>query len=377
MSNRIAFYAPIKPPDHPIPSGDRLIARNLIKALTLAEYSVELATPYIAYSKRSDPAILAERKRGALDEAKAILERYQSAEKRDQPDLWLTYHPYCKAPDWIGPIVTEALEIPYVTVEAARTRQGENDEWGPWRTEAQMGIKQADLHLVFKPSDKAYLSELLGGADRLMPLAPFFDDTSLEQPIPFKSPRHFDPATPMLVCVGMMRKGKKDQNFYLLADLLSSLLDVPWNLVLVGSGPEEENIRTAFKTIPSHRQHWAGECSHAEVLGTMRAGDVFVWPGWREPIGMVYLEAASQGLPSVAFGDLGVPLVVEDGGTGLLARSGDAEDYRNKLRALLENPERRKFMGQAATEKVTAQHSIAAAARRLKTVLSPFLNNQN
>jgi hypothetical protein len=30
---RIAFYAPLKSPDHPVPSGDRLLARLLVDAL--------------------------------------------------------------------------------------------------------------------------------------------------------------------------------------------------------------------------------------------------------------------------------------------------------------------------------------------------------
>ena len=30
---RIAFYAPLKPPDHPVPSGDRRMARMLWAAL--------------------------------------------------------------------------------------------------------------------------------------------------------------------------------------------------------------------------------------------------------------------------------------------------------------------------------------------------------
>ncbi len=34
---RIAFYAPLKPPDHPVPSGDRRMARLLIAALAAAD----------------------------------------------------------------------------------------------------------------------------------------------------------------------------------------------------------------------------------------------------------------------------------------------------------------------------------------------------
>ena len=33
---KIAFYAPLKSPNHPVPSGDRLMARLLMMAITLA-----------------------------------------------------------------------------------------------------------------------------------------------------------------------------------------------------------------------------------------------------------------------------------------------------------------------------------------------------
>ncbi len=40
---RVTFYAPLKPPDHEVPSGDRRMARLLIQALELAGHEVEVA----------------------------------------------------------------------------------------------------------------------------------------------------------------------------------------------------------------------------------------------------------------------------------------------------------------------------------------------
>ena len=69
-----------------------------------------------------------------------ILARLEEAERLCTSlkgiDLFLTYHPYCKAPDWIGPRVSKALNVPYVTVEAAKTGQGfedGQDRWSRWR----------------------------------------------------------------------------------------------------------------------------------------------------------------------------------------------------------------------------------------------------
>ena len=41
---RLAFYAPLKPPDHPVPSGDRRMAQLLVQAWEKAGHQVELAS---------------------------------------------------------------------------------------------------------------------------------------------------------------------------------------------------------------------------------------------------------------------------------------------------------------------------------------------
>ncbi|MGI9352510.1 MAG: glycosyltransferase family 4 protein [Rhizobiaceae bacterium] len=369
VPRKIAFFAPIKPPDHPIPSGDRLIARILIKALELPGNEVELASRYICYSKRSSREILTERKQGALEEANKIIADYNSRTKPDRPDIWITYHPYCKAPDWIGPIVSKKLGIPYVTVEAVRTGQGgPEDEWAEWRSEAQAGIKKADMHMVFKPTDGAYLKEFLGSEEKLRNLTPFMD-THTELVTPIQRPEIWSCETPMMITAGMMRKGKKDRNFYILAETLSGLVNEKWNLVVVGGGPEEKNIRGAFSSIPDTRMHWTGQVEHSNVLGWMKSSDLFVWPGWKEPIGMVYLEAQLQGLPVIAYESMGVPLVVEHGKTGFLAPENGIEEMRENIRLLLANKKMRTEMGEAAVKKVSDEHSIEVAAKRLNKLL--------
>jgi len=368
---RIAFFAPIKPPDHHIPSGDRLIAQNLMKVFALAGYDAELASRYICYSKRSKPEILEERKSGALAEAERLIAYYSKLPKTLQPELWITYHPYCKAPDWIGPLVSKALGTPYITIEAARTGQGgPEDEWRPWREEAQPGIKRADLHLVFKPTDRAYLIELLGSDEKLTDFPTFMDFDPDQRTEPGQLPAHWDADTPVLITTGMMRKGKKDKNFYMLAEILSDITEHNWNLIVIGGGPEEENIKEVFSGIPPERIHWTGLIEQPEVLRWMAASNIFIWPGWKEPIGMVYLEAQLQNLPVIAYKSMGVPLVVEHGETGLLAEEGNINEIQRNILKLLRDEVLRQTMGKAGREKIISKHSPKAAAERFNGILA-------
>ncbi len=371
----IAFYAPIKPPDHPIPSGDRLIARNLLAAIELAGFDTLLASEHIAYSKREAADILAERKAGALAEAERLIAELANT----PPDIWLTYHPYCKAPDWIGPRVAEALSIPYVTVEAACTGQGfedGQDRWKMWRIEAQAGIKRADLHLCFKPTDRAYLTGLLGSDEKLVDIPVFFD-AQIQDGLPsIELPSHWRPNAPVLITAGMMRPGKKVANYQILADALKPLQSLHWNLVLIGGGPEEATVRDYFKDFADERLHWTGAITQAEVLAHMADADLFVWPGWKEPIGMVYLEAQLMGLPVAALKSMGVPLVVHHGETGLLAnevqpRENPAE-LTESLANLISHPALREDLGEAGKRSARTRHSLQAGAAALKTAFLPF-----
>ena len=43
---QVAFYPPLKPIDHPVPSGDRLIARMLCDALKTAGMEIDIASRF-------------------------------------------------------------------------------------------------------------------------------------------------------------------------------------------------------------------------------------------------------------------------------------------------------------------------------------------
>lgn len=370
---KIAFYAPIKPPDHPIPSGDRVIAGNLMAALREDGHDVELVSRFVAYSKREATSILQVRKRDALIEAQRVLDHLKGV----PPDLWMTYHPYCKAPDWIGPFVSRSLDIPYVTVEAAKTGQGlENgeDRWAAWRTEAQAGIRQAQLHLCFKPSDRAYLEHLLGEGARIEDIAPFID-TKVTTPLPDPDlPAHWRNDWPVLLAVGMMRPGKKLENYRLLSRALEPLQALHWTLCVVGDGPEMPRVREYFRGYAQERVQFSGAVDQSRVLALMQAADLFVWPGWREPIGMVYLEAQLMGTPVAAFQSLGVPLVVRHGETGLLAEEGDVAALSATLSQLISHPKLRFDLAERSSEYVQKNHSLTAASRQIGQALRNRLN---
>ena len=55
---RIAFYAPMKSPNHPVPSGDGLMAQLLVRALEMAGHSVEVVSELRIYAGTPEAAAL-------------------------------------------------------------------------------------------------------------------------------------------------------------------------------------------------------------------------------------------------------------------------------------------------------------------------------
>ena len=116
---RVAFYAPLKPPDHAVPSGDRRMARLLMAALERAGHRVILASRLRAFEGHGKAATQELIRREAEAQAAQLIERFRAAAAEARPEAWVTYHLYHKAPDWLGPPVSSALDIPYLIAEAS------------------------------------------------------------------------------------------------------------------------------------------------------------------------------------------------------------------------------------------------------------------
>ena len=74
---RIAFYAPLKSPDHPVPSGDRLMARLLIEAMRLAGHTVFVASQFRGYA--ASPEEFAQRRSAGEAAATELVAMWRGA----------------------------------------------------------------------------------------------------------------------------------------------------------------------------------------------------------------------------------------------------------------------------------------------------------
>ncbi|MCY1666973.1 glycosyltransferase family 4 protein [Rhizobium sp. SL86] len=353
---KIAFYAPLKSPDHPVPSGDRLMARQLLRALRQAGHVVEVVSQLRAYSASSD--VPADQETEAAAERERIAAEWRG---NGAPDLWFCYHPYYKAPDRLGPLLCNAFAIPYVTAECSYSDRRNIGGWAQSQALVRDGVKQAAVNLCLTERDRRGLQQAVPEA-RLERLSPFIDAA------PFLATKP-QPEAGHLVTVAMMRPGDKFSSYTALAAALSYLLDEDWTLSLVGDGPERTAVERLFATIPAERLRWHGELKSAEIGAVLSSACLYVWPGHGEAYGLAYLEAQAARLPVVAEAVAGVPEVVLHERTGLLTAPGDPMIYADAIRQLLRDPARRQIYANAARQFVTLERSLDGASETLDRIL--------
>lgn len=108
-----------------------------------------------------------------------------------------------------------------------------------------------------------------------------------------------------------------------------------------------------------------GWMTHAEALALYQAADIAAVPSlWREPFGLVAVEAMAAGLPVVASDTGGLSDIVRPGETGLLVPPGDAEALAAALETLLDDAGLRARMGAAGRIQAETEHDWQAVIRR-------------
>jgi len=373
---RLAFYAPLKPPDHPVPSGDRRMAQLLIRAWEQAGHRVEVASRLA--SRRSEGTEQTEVAAAAVGERERLLADYAARPPAKRPAAWFTYHLYYKAPDWLGPDLARALAIPYLVAEAsvASKRAGGPHALGHDATAA--ALQAAARVFVINPADREGLAPLVAPPHRLVDLPAFLDLAEFSRLAGPRAAerqalaqRHgLDAAKPWLLTVAMMRPGDKLASYRILGQALAGLLDLPWQLLLAGDGPARPEVEAVLAPLGAERVCYLGRLEEAAVAGCHAAADLCLWPAANEAYGMALVEAQAAGLPVVAGAVGGVPSIVADGITGLLTPPGETGAFAAAARSLIEAPARRAAMAAAARENVRRRHDIAAAARILDRSLA-------
>jgi len=378
----VAFYTPLKHPCQAEASGDRQIGRALLDGLRACGCEPELASR-LATWRRAFEAGEAER----LDRAAALIvatlvRRYRRRPATRRPRVWMTYQNYHRCPDLLGPAVSTALDIPYILVNPAISRASRRTPFRPWVSAARLAVRRADLIFAMSPRDVPRLARLRGAgfaAERLLLLPPAVDVTRFEVDSSRRSAyrselrRYFVASDgPLCLCVAMMRQADKLDSYHLLGAAFRRLHAErpgrPWRLLVVGDGPARPQVQAALAALPGDRIRLLGALESHALVPIYLGADLFVFPGIGEEYGLVYLEAAAAGLPTVACQGPGPNFMVPSDGGILTDPSPDA--FAEGLRTLLDDSGARQRMGDSAHRFVARERSMEAFRSRMRDGLA-------
>lgn len=363
---KICFFAPFKPLDHQMPSGDLVTATGLFEFLARRGHEVSavssLRCRWIFWKPWLWPWLLRERRR---------VPRTFGA---GRCDLWFSYHSYYKAPDLLGPTASRRMGAPYVLFQ------------GIYSTKRRRGLKTLPgFHLnrrallaarhVFtnKQIDLHNLRRLLP-EERITYVAPglhpreFAFDGDARAKLREQWQAGDDP---VVLSVAMFRPGVKTEGLTWVIRTCGELLrrGRQFKLVIVGDGQERAHLLRLSRNEIPERVLFAGQIHRRQLYRYYSAADLFVFPGIQESLGMVYLEAQSCGLPVVAFENAGVPEAIQNGRTGLLVPMHDAPRFREAIDRLLMDADLRRQMGENARTDVRKFHDLEKNYRQMEEIL--------
>ena len=129
----------------------------------------------------------------------------------------------------------------------------------------------------------------------------------------------------------------KDYPTYLRTAAAVITADPTIHFIIAGQGPEEKRIRKMISALrlESH-VHMLG--FRNDIVEVMKSLDLFLITSRTEGLGTIVLEAFAAGVPVVATRAGGIPEMVEDTVTGILAEPGDTESLKNATLRVLTDP---------------------------------------
>lgn len=147
-----------------------------------------------------------------------------------------------------------------------------------------------------------------------------------------------------------------------------------------GTGIEEENLRAEInKEGLSDCVKISGSKHPEEIRASMEQAGIYLFTSdFSEGWGAVLNEAMNSGCAVVASHAAGAtPYLVENGKNGFIYKSGDVYGLYEKIKYLLENPDKQREAGKNAYLTITQKWNADVAAERLLKLTEKIISGEN
>ena len=368
---KILFYAPFKPLGHGHPSGDLVTATEIVDYLVKQGHEViqasSLRCRWIYWKPWLWPKLLVEKRR--------MVRRFS----KKNVDLWFTYHTYYKAPDLLGPYAARKLNLPYVIFQGMySTKHRRKLKTIPGFHLNRRTLCDARHVFVNKTVDRINLKRLIAD-ERISYVSPGIDPAAFDFDDDARRAlrRQWNAGTePLVFSAAMFRADVKSEGLTWVIRACGELVrrGNALRLVIAGDGIQRDKLQRLAARQLGDRAVFVGKIPRDNMYRYYSACDLFVFPGIRESLGLVFLEAQSCGLPVVAFDNAGVPEAVQDGTTGLLVPMYAAKPFADAIEQLLKDSQLRRKMGLAARSYVRQNHDLNQNYRKMDALLQEIVD---
>ena len=139
------------------------------------------------------------------------------------------------------------------------------------------------------------------------------------------------------------------KNPMLIVEVAKLFSDFPVHFIIAGNGPKEKLLKgRAGKNVTFI------DFQNQKMMPVLyRLSDVFILPSKSETWGLSVNEAMACGKPVLVSGKCGCAVdLVEDGKNGFVFQSGNVDDLAKKIKAMIEQKNNLKNMGEASLQKI-------------------------
>jgi len=179
------------------------------------------------------------------------------------------------------------------------------------------------------------------------------------------------PAQPVILFLGRLNR---DKGMLDLAPAFVEIAKKHADAVLVLVGAEEDVPFARIQEICGEYRSQLRRVSYTpNPEHYMAMADIFCLPSYREGFGQVIIEAAATGVPAVATKIYGITDAIEDQTTGLLYAAGDINALIQSLSLLIEDPDYRHRLGNAARARALSRFSSRQITDEMISLYSQLL----
>lgn len=165
-----------------------------------------------------------------------------------------------------------------------------------------------------------------------------------------------------------------DQLIISFAELKKRTKNSHLKLLIVGSGPEEIYLKElASKILKSGDYIFTGNISHDKINQIHNNMDIEVYLSKREGFGVSILESMACAKPVLVSDSGALPEIIENNISGIILSDTKIDSIVKEMEMLVNDEERRLFLGKNARERVLNKYSWNESIRTMMNIYNKFI----